>query len=64
MSRLKVPPANAGSLLVNNGASVKQVQDFLSHEKASTTLDIYTHIDTKAKQQTAFSMEQALKIGK
>ena len=54
----------AGSLLMNNGASVKQVQDFLGHEKASTTLDIYTHIDTKAKQQTAFSMEQALKIGK
>ncbi|MDE7262822.1 MAG: site-specific integrase, partial [Oscillospiraceae bacterium] len=54
----------AGSLLMNNGASVKQVQEFLGHEKASTTLDIYTHIDTEAKQRTAFSMEQALKAGK
>lgn len=54
----------AGSLLMNNGASVKQVQEFLGHEKASTTLDIYTHIDIKAKQGTALSMEQALKAGK
>ena len=51
----------AGSLLINNGASIKQVQEFLGHEKASTTLDIYTHIDAEAKQRTAFSMEQALK---
>ncbi|MDE7242534.1 MAG: site-specific integrase [Oscillospiraceae bacterium] len=50
----------AGSLLMNNGATVKQVQEFLGHEKASTTLDIYTHIDTEAKQRTAMSMEQAL----
>ena len=49
---------------MNNGASVKQVQEFLGHEKASTTLDIYTHIDIKAKQGTALSMEQALKAGK
>jgi len=54
----------AGSLLMNSGASVKQVQEFLGHEKASTTLDIYTHIDIKAKQGTALSMEQALKAGK
>lgn len=54
----------AGSLLMNNGASVKQVQEFLGHEKASTTLDIYTHIDAKAKQRTALSMEHALKGGK
>lgn len=54
----------AGSLLMSNGASVKQVQEFLGHEKASTTLDIYTHIDIKAKQGTALSMEQALKAGK
>ncbi|MDE7261861.1 MAG: site-specific integrase [Oscillospiraceae bacterium] len=45
----------AGSLLMNNGASEKQVQEFLGHEKVSTTLDIYTHIDTEAKQRTAFS---------
>lgn len=54
----------AGSLLMNNGATVKQVQKFLRHEKASTTLDIYTHIDAKAKQKTALSMEHALKGSK
>lgn len=54
----------AGSLLMNSGASVKQVQEFLGHEKASTTLDIYTHIDIEAKRRTALSMEQSLKAGK
>ena len=49
---------------MNNGATVKQVQEFLGHEKASTTLDIYTHIDAKAKQRTALSMEHALKGGR
>lgn len=50
----------AGSLLMGSGATVKQVQEFLGHEKASTTLDIYTHIDKAAKLGTARSMEQAL----
>ena len=51
----------AGSLLISNGATVKQVQEFLGHEKASTTLDIYTHINDESRQRTAFSMEKALK---
>ena len=50
----------AGSLLMNNGVTIKQVQEFLGHEKASTTLDIYTHIDKEAKLGTARSMELVL----
>lgn len=52
----------AGSLLFKQGSTVKQVQDFLGHEKSSTTLDIYTHIDAEARQETAYAMDRALKI--
>ena len=43
----------AGSILVNGGHTIKQVQDFLGHEKASTTLDIYTHVSLEGKKNTA-----------
>ena len=50
----------AGSLLINNGLSVKQVQEFLGHEDVSTTLNIYTHLDLEAKQSTATTMDEIL----
>lgn len=50
----------AGSLLVNEGHSIKQVQEFLGHEKASTTLDIYTHLSTESKRDTAEKLDQIL----
>lgn len=50
----------AGSILINGGHSVKQVQEFLGHEKASTTLDIYTHLSIDNKQDTAQKMDQLL----
>lgn len=43
----------AGSMLVNQGHTIKQVQEFLGHEKASTTLDIYTHVSMEGKKDTA-----------
>lgn len=50
----------AGSLLINQGQSVKQVQEFLGHEKASTTLDIYTHLSLEGKQDTAQKLDELL----
>ena len=50
----------AGSLLVNGGHTIKQVQEFLGHEKASTTLDIYTHISMEGKKNTADVMDALL----
>lgn len=41
----------AGSLLLRKGLNVKQVQEFLGHEKSSTTLDIYLHIDKQNKRR-------------
>ena len=50
----------AGSLLVNGGHTIKQVQEFLGHEKASTTLDIYTHVSMEGKKDTALAMDKLL----
>ena len=50
----------AGSILINSGHTVKQVQEFLGHEKASTTLDIYTHVSLEGKKDTADMMDQLL----
>lgn len=46
----------AGSLLIENGRSVKEVQELLGHERASTTLDIYTHLSVEGKKETAKAM--------
>ena len=50
----------AGSLLINNGQTIKQVQSFLGHEKAATTLDIYAHVDLEGKKDTAAAMDSLL----
>lgn len=52
----------AGSLLINNGLSPKQVQEFLGHEQISTTLDIYTHIDNESKKETSDALGNLLAI--
>lgn len=51
----------AGSLLLNNGMSVKQIAEYLGHEKVSTTLDIYAHIDFEGKRATAQAMGNIFK---
>ena len=50
----------AGSLLINQGQSVKQVQEFLGHEQVSTTLDIYTHLSQERKKDTALAIDSLL----
>lgn len=50
----------AGSLLINQGQSVKQVQEFLGHEQASTTLDIYTHLNEESRMDTALAIDSLL----
>ncbi|MCI9445429.1 MAG: tyrosine-type recombinase/integrase [Oscillospiraceae bacterium] len=51
----------AGSLLLNNGMSVKQIAEYLGHEKVSTTLDIYAHIDFEGKRATPQAMGNIFK---
>lgn len=50
----------AGSILVNQGQTIKQVQEFLGHEQASTTLDIYSHVSLEGKKDTAIVMNELL----
>lgn len=54
----------AGSMLINNGQSILQVQNFLGHKKASTTLNIYSHIYLEGKKQTAELLDVLLDGGK
>lgn len=50
----------AGSLLINQGQSAKQVQEFLGHENVATTLDIYTHLTMDRKKDTADAIDSLL----
>ena len=52
----------AGSLLLMEGADIKQVQIFLGHKKASTTLDIYAHVLTDGKKDTAKKLDGLLTV--
>lgn len=52
----------AGSLLLAQGVNIKQIQEFLGHADAMTTLNIYTHTDENAKKETAAAMGKVLKI--
>ena len=44
---------SCASLMVMNGVSMKQVQEWLGHSTFSTTADIYAHLDYKSKQVSA-----------
>ncbi len=52
---------SAASNLLNMGFSIVEVQQWLGHGSASTTLDFYAHVDKKAKENMADAMEKALK---
>jgi integrase len=52
----------AGSLLLESGASIKQVQEFMGHEQSSTTLDIYAHTSPESRKDTAARLGSVLKI--
>ncbi|EOH66045.1 site-specific integrase [Enterococcus mundtii] len=41
------------SLLFEAGVSIKEVQERMGHTDIKTTMDIYTHVTEKAKEQTA-----------
>ena len=54
----------AGSLLLGEGADIKQVQIFLGHKRASTTLDIYAHVLTDGKKDTAQKLNSLFAVKK
>ena len=50
------------SLLFEAGANVKEVQDRLGHSDVKTTLDIYTHVTKKAKEETILKFASYLEM--
>jgi len=52
----------AGSLLLEAGASAKQLQEFLGHDKVSTSLNFYAHVSTEAKKETAKAIGKVLNL--
>ena len=51
---------SAASNLLNMGFSIVQVQQWLGHGSASTTLNFYAHVDKNSKVVMAEAMEKAL----
>ena len=50
-----------GSLMINAGISMKEVQEYLGHENVSTTLDIYTHLSAETKITAGKCIDQLLR---
>ena len=44
---------SCASLLLANGISMKQIQEWLGHSNDSTTANIYAHLDSESKQASA-----------
>ena len=51
---------SAASLLLANGFSLKEIQEWLGHADISTTANIYAHLQYKAKQNMADTMSEKL----
>ena len=44
---------SCASLLLANGISMKEIQEWLGHSNYSTTANIYAHLDSSSKQNSA-----------
>lgn len=53
---------SCASLLLANGVSMKQIQEWLGHSDFSTTANIYAHLDFSSKISSAQAMSQGLQI--
>lgn len=49
------------SLLINNGESIKVIQELLGHSSITTTMDIYSHVSEEKKEKTVNLLEQLVK---
>lgn len=48
------------SWMINNGAELTDVQKHLGHEKITTTVDIYGHLDRRSGRRASTAMSKAL----
>jgi len=54
---------SAASLLLANGFSLKEIQEYLGHGDISTTANIYSHLLFESKQNMADRMDNLLRMG-
>ena len=52
------------TLLLEKGATLKELQDWMGHKSMSTTADIYSHVQHKAKQRLSESISVLLAGGR
>lgn len=52
---------SCASLLLSNGVSMKQIQEWLGHSDFSTTANVYAHLDYNSKLSSADAMVSGLK---
>lgn len=53
---------SCASLLLANGVSLKEIQDWLGHSDYSTTANIYSHLEYGAKLKSAGKISETLNI--
>jgi len=51
---------SCASLLLKNGVSIKDIQEWLGHSNFSTTANIYAHLEYSAKVTSAQTIQNAL----
>ena len=51
---------SCASLLLSNGISMKQIQEWLGHSNYATTANIYAHLDSESKQASADAINSLL----
>lgn len=51
---------SCASLLVANGFTIKDIQEWLGHADIKTTANIYAHLDVERKKNIAASMDESL----
>jgi ATP-dependent helicase/nuclease subunit A len=47
-------------MLLENGANIKEIQARLGHSRISTTMDTYSHVTRKMKQETVDIFERMM----
>ncbi|WP_420819746.1 tyrosine-type recombinase/integrase [Paenibacillus monticola] len=51
---------SCASLLLANGVSMKEIQEWLGHSNYSTTANIYSHLEYSSKVSSASTMSGVL----
>ena len=50
------------SLLLKNGISMREIQEWLGHSNFTTTAGTYAHLETSAKDASAARMAEVIRI--